>query len=458
MLNMSKRLEAEVSQVLPYAENTIYSPKLFFHNPNTEFALQITNIYSLDIEQHFLESYMGKYKLEVGVNINQYNQLLENIQDLECTLVLYPYSLLFQSVVTEDEPLIFNMRAIFDKVDLSTVVSAKTIGDHDTLGAKEPTTVNQASVHIKLPVYLVEPEVYNTRHMQINGILHNVTVSDAIHWAAYQFGFEEINVVPPDNTDTYGNFVIPPMQDIASFFPFLQKTFGVYSKGLGYFITNKTLYVYPQFDTNLEHTHSGSIIHLLNIPRGTFPSSEGYSRYIDEDLWIVSTTDAHANNTSTKGVENEGNVHVSLNPDNNRDEGVVVKPDGTVYRDESNITILQNVNSRSANSNSQVLKYSGERSNIYNSTAEMSAYNGTYMNTGWVRAKPCSILPGQSVVYHYDDTNDEFAVLTGRVLAVTYGSQILPSPKGSEILLTFMSVIYMFLELNPKYDGSEELP
>ena len=456
MRGMSKRLEDEVDAVLPYSTFTIYEPRLTFYNPNTEFKLAVSNIYYFDIEQNFVESYMSKYKLEIAINIGQYNQLLENIQDLECTLILYPYSLVYKSILTEIDPIILNMKAMFDKVDLSTITTAKTIGEQDVLGAKEPSSANQAAIQLKLPVYLVEPEVYNTRHTQINGILHNVTMNDAIHWAAYQFGFENINVVDPDNTNTYQDLVIPPMQDIASIFPYLQRTFGIYSKGLGYFITNKTLYVYPQFDISIDNSHTDSVVHIINVPKGNYPSCESYSRHIDEDLWIVSTTNANVNDTSTKGVENEGNVHVSVNPDNSRDDGVTVDKDGTITRNPENITVLQNAVSESMNTDSQILKFSGERSNIYNSTSEMSAYNGIYLNTGWVRAEPCAISPGQPAIYHFDATDDDFITLHGRIMGVTYNSQILPSTAGSEILLTFMSTIYLFLELNPKRNDKKE--
>jgi hypothetical protein len=128
---MSKRLENEVDAVLPYCDFTTYFPKLVFHNPNTEFELRVTDIYAFDIQQNFIDSYMSEYKLEISVNIAEYNQLLENIQDLECTLVLYPYSSVYQRIVTSIEPIIFKTRAIFNKVDLSTIVGIKNLGEQN---------------------------------------------------------------------------------------------------------------------------------------------------------------------------------------------------------------------------------------------------------------------------------------------------------------------------------------
>ena len=72
-------------------------------------------------------------------------------------------------------------------------------------------------------MYLIDPAACDTRHIKINAILHDVTIEDVLHWAAYQFGFTRVNMVKPTNTIKYSNLVIPPMQSIATLFPYLQQ-------------------------------------------------------------------------------------------------------------------------------------------------------------------------------------------------------------------------------------------
>lgn len=454
MQRISKRLESEIDKVLEYREFTVYKPKLVLHNPNTEYKEVITLIDKFDIEQDFLESYMTKYTLNVQITYSQYLQLQKNAQDLECTMILYPYDTLTSSDVLELPPLIINTKVIMNKVDLSKALNNKTLGTEKIVDSASYPTPESAELTMTIPLYLVDPGIYDTRHIQINAILHNVTVEDVINWAAYQFGFEKIHIVPPTNKIRYGNLVIPPMKSIASLFPYLQETFGIYSNGLGYFIMNDELYMYPQFDKDTNNTYTDKFIHIVNAPKGQYPGMDSYSRVIDGDQWIVSITDTNVEDATIKGTENDGNVHVSSNPDNSRDGGVVINKDGSVVRPAENITVIQNTNSNPMKSKAQVLKYVGQRTNIFTTTAQLAANDGVYMNTGWVRAKPLALLPGQCVLYHYDDKGDDYTVRKGRVLKVAYHSSLLPCNSGTDRLISFMSVIYIYLEPDIQQDTS----
>lgn len=446
MQQISKRLEAEIDKVLEYREFTVYKPKLVFHNPNTEYKETVDWINAFTIEQDFLDSYMTKYTLNIQVTYSQYLQLQKNAQDLECTIILYPYDTLTSSTVVELPPTIIKTKVIMDKIDLSKAVNNKTLGTEHKEDSASYRTPALAELTMNIPVYLVDPGIYDTRHMQINAILHNVTVEDVINWAAYQFGFEKIHIVKPTNTIKYNNLVIPPMQDIGSLFPYLQRTFGIYSTGLGYFVMGDELYMYPQYDKDINNSYTNKFIHIINAPKGQYHGADSYSRVIDGDQWIVSITSSNVEDATIKGTENDGNVHVSSNPDNSRDGGVVINKNGKVVRPADNITVIQNTNSNPMRSKAQVLKYVGQRSNIFTTTTQLAANDGVYMNTGWVRAKPMSLLPGQCVLYHYDDKGDDYTVRKGRILKVSYNSKLEQCNSGTDRLISFMSVIYIYLE------------
>ena len=256
MQHISKRLEAEINKVLEYGEFTVYKPKLVFHNPNTEYKETVDWINAFDIEQDFLDSYMTKYTLNIQVTYSQYLQLQKNAQDLECTIILYPYDTLTSTEVVKLPPTIIKTKVIMNKIDLSKAFNNKTLGTEHKEDSAAARTPALAELTMNIPVYLVDPGIYDTRHMQINAILHNVTVEDVINWAAYQFGFEKIHIVKPTNTIRYNNLVIPPMQDIGSLFPYLQRTFGIYSTGLGYFVMGDELYMYPQYDKVINNSYT----------------------------------------------------------------------------------------------------------------------------------------------------------------------------------------------------------
>lgn len=446
MQHISKRLEAEINKVLEYGEFTVYKPKLVFHNPNTEYKETVDWINAFDIEQDFLDSYMTKYTLNIQVTYSQYLQLQKNAQDLECTIILYPYDTLTSTEVVKLPPTIIKTKVIMNKIDLSKEFNNKTLGTEHKEDSAAARTPALAELTMNIPVYLVDPGIYDTRHMQINAILHNVTVEDVINWAAYQFGFEKIHIVKPTNTIRYNNLVIPPMQDIGSLFPYLQRTFGIYSTGLGYFVMGDELYMYPQYDKDINNSYTNKFIHIINAPKGQYHGTDSYSRLIDGDQWIVSITSTNVEDATIKGTENDGNVHVSSNPDNSRDGGVVINKNGKVVRPADNITVIQNTNSNPMRSKAQVLKYVGQRSNIFTTTTQLAANDGVYMNTGWVRAKPMSLLPGQCVLYHYDDKGDDYTVRKGRILKVSYNSKLEQCNSGTDRLISFMAVIYAYLE------------
>lgn len=446
MQHISKRLEAEINKVLEYGEFTVYKPKLVFHNPNTEYKETVDWINAFDIEQDFLDSYMTKYTLNIQVTYSQYLQLQKNAQDLECTIILYPYDTLTSTEVVKLPPTIIKTKVIMNKIDLSKAFNNKTLGTEHKEDSAAARTPALAELTMNIPVYLVDPGIYDTRHMQINAILHNVTVEDVINWAAYQFGFEKIHIVKPTNTIRYNNLVIPPMQDIGSLFPYLQRTFGIYSTGLGYFVMGDELYMYPQYDKDINNSYTNKFIHIINAPKGQYHGTDSYSRLIDGDQWIVSITSTNVEDATIKGTENDGNVHVSSNPDNSRDGGVVINKNGKVVRPADNITVIQNTNSNPMRSKAQVLKYVGQRSNIFTTTTQLAANDGVYMNTGWVRAKPMALLPGQCVLYHYDDKGDDYTVRKGRILKVSYNSKLEQCNSGTDRLISFMAVIYAYLE------------
>ena len=145
-------------------------------------------------------------------------------------------------------------------------------------------------------------------------------------------------------------------------------------------------------------------------------------------------------------------VHVSTNPDNSRDRGVVINKDGSVIRSAENITVIQNTNSNPMKSKALVPKYVGQRTNIFTTTAQLAANDGVYMNTGWIKAKPLSLLPGQCLLYHYDDKGDDYAVRKGRILKVKYQSSLIPCNSGGERLISFMGIIYAYLEPDVQQD------
>ena len=449
---LSTRLNAEVTKVTDGTEVGVFLPRCVIHNPNTGFKFTPRYVVALDIIQNFAESYMDATQVVIRINPTEYKNIIDNSCDLECTITLTPVNERSGSEILSQKPIIIKGSVVLkDQQDISKMIGANAIPNNadkpdltDTPGKNEFTS--------DFTFHLIDKASYALRHTQVNSILTGVTIEQVLHWVAQQMSIETIKIVPPDNTQTYDNFVIPVM-DISTVFNFIQKRYGIYSKGMSYYFTNNTLYIYPQFDTDSNNSTESGILRLISVPENWLAGNDHYHLTVDDDLWVVSNTKKKMIALGSVGEENTGNVHVSANTDNQRDKSVIINTDGTVTRAASNLSVIQASNKKSSvNSTSQNFKYVGQRSNIYQSTSEMAANNGSMLGCGWAQALPRSIPPGQVVSYQYDDVNQKFASQKGRVQSVAYTSVTQPHSTDGIFWLTFNARLNVFLDPDKSTD------
>jgi hypothetical protein len=271
-------------------------------------------------------------------------------------------------------------------------------------------------------------------------------MEQVLHWSAQQFQVDKPKIITPDNPQTYDNFIIPFM-GIDKLYNFLQNRYGIYAKGMGYYFSEDELYIYPQFDTDRNKNTTDGIVRIISVPEGSYLGMDCYHAKIDDDLWILSNSNKSMQSLNAVGEENSGNVHVTANTDNQRDRSVVINKDGSVTRDKSSLTVVQMSNKAGAmNASSQNIKYCGQRSNIYQSTSEMAANNGTVLACEWNMAIPRSIKPGQIVTYQYDDTNSGFSSQKGRIMNVEYRAIKQHPHTDGTFILTFSANLTVFID------------
>ena len=442
--SVSTRLKAEMDTVTSSTNTGVFLPTCVIHNPNTGFKFTPRYIVGLDIIQDFHESYLDATQVVIRINPSEYKEIIENSLDLECTIALTPVDPTTGRAVFRQKPIYIKGSVIIrDQQDPSKVINANAIPDNDDTETNSPGRNEYTS---DFTFHIIDKGSYALRHTQLNTILTGVTIEQVLHWVAQQLSIETIKIVPPDNTQTYGNFIIPVM-DASKVFNFIQNRYGIYSKGLGYYYSENTLYVYPQYDTDNNNSTENGIVRLISAPENWLLGNDHYHTYVDDDLWVVSNSRKDMISLNSVGEENTGNVHVSANTDNQRDQSVVINTDGTVTRSASSLSVIQASNKKgSVSSTSSNFKYVGQRSNIYQSTAEMSANNGSMLSCGWGMALPKAIKPGQVVTYQYDDANMRFTAQNGRILRVQYTSTTQPMQKSGTFMLTFSAALGVFLD------------
>lgn len=453
IVQFSERLKNKISEALSGTESCVFAPLCIFSNPDTGYKYTCRFITDLIFVQDFLGAYMDNIQVTFNVTPDELREMLSNMQNLECTLILRPVNDSSFQLIPEQESIIYETKVfIDDQVDLAKKFNINAFGVGDN---NEKQIFEQSAATFPYTVHLIEHDAYNMRHVQLNSMFNDTDVESILHWSSQCFGAENVQIVPPNNKHKYSNLIIPPMHDISSLYPFLQERYGIYSKGLGYYFSDKTLYIYPAFDTDRNTSPVEGVVHILNAPEKYFLGMNRYHCKKDDDILLVSVTRADVKPLNTEGSENFGNVHVSVNADGTRDNFMKIGNDGKVTRNTKDITMIQMQNSAgNMNGSMQNMHYQGERSNIYVSTSKMAAYDGTLLRTGWLKAIPRLLKPGQNICYHFDETGSDYKVQDGRILRVVYTGK-LHSGSVNETWMTFSANIEA--KLDPDFKSEEEI-
>ena len=439
-IDCSKRLQEKIKEAVSGKDSCVFSTECILHNPNTGFKYTARYVKGVNIVQEFIKSYMDQMQVEIEVTPREYEEITQNLQDMELTLTLTPMDVRYLHELYDQDPLIFKLKVVTEEQqDLEKKYNPNLFGDSTKETEVEShMTEGQHVTTVPYQFYCVEPEAYELRHKQANALATDADMNSTVSWLLQQFNASEVRMVPPNNEQKYQNLVLPPMQDISTILPYMQQRYGVYSKGLGYYFTNKIFYIFPIFDTDSSTSPTDYTLHIINAPEKYFLGLDRYHNKIDNEIFLASVSGVEISPLNVTGTENEGNTHISLNADKLRDNAAPVSPDGKVERQKNDITTVALANTGgNARSDMQNIKYTGENTNVYNSTSELAAMNGSILSTGWIRAVPRLIEPGMNVIYHYDSKGGVYKTHKGRILQVAYSGQTHPSEDGKKGWISF---------------------
>ena len=451
MLSVSSRLAGRISKAMGGDEHAGFRAKLILQNPDAEYRKVITLVSSVTIVQDFLHSYMDQIAVSVQMTPEDYRAMYANSTNLEATLMLNPCDLRTRSQVADQPPIIFETRVLVDKLqDMDKIANPNLTADAKSGEAIAPY---QHDILMTVDLQLMDKGCYDTRRVKLNATFTECDVESVIHWVGGHLGAEKCSVVPPDNKQTYKNLVVDPFKDISNIFPFLQARYGIYSKGLGYYYTDKTLYVYPAYDHDRNTSTISNICNIVGVTEPSFRGNHVYHNRVEDDIWIMSLHNS-IDNISQRSSENAGNVTMSLNPETSLHKAAKLCGDGVLRRDSSDLTVIQAQNTKS-NTTDKMLNanYQVSTSNVYAATSKMAAGDAVMLSSVWDLAMPKSITPGMHCVYHYDAHAGDFKVHTGRVLSVVYkGFSLKDTGDTANPILRFVADILAHLSPEQQSD------
>lgn len=414
LVKPGKKLETIANKILDSTSSTQLISKCLIYSPTNE-KVQITLPYfhTLKIKQQFSFAYTDEITFDVTFPMEDFLVVLQNAQDLRLMVSFHQVIHTSTKVIDNITPIQLNYRVIISNADelLKQLTRQELIVTTET-GKLE-------SVHGRLhrmTLQLIESDIYEIRHKQFNGLLKNVTMKDAIYYCANLLGITNISMVEPDNTRVYSSLSLPPMLDISTAFDFLQDRYGIYSKGLVYYYTNKMLYIYPGFETSPK---TETVVNIYNVPESSYMSAPGY-HYFDEggNIHILCNQKVDAKNLAAQSVENKGNYKIALRTDMALDHVRTVQGDKGTFQKDNALSCGMTAN-RGMVSDVKNAKYETSSNNAFKMASDLVKMDCIILVSGWSKALPYLIKPGTKVIYHYEDLS-VYTTRTGIIEELDY--------------------------------------
>lgn len=255
---------------------------------------------------------------QLHITIKDALLILRNYKDIHCALTLTRVHKSYFYPITELQPFEYDFLVIIDNAEdllkeLSKAeLTAKKTNDEQS-GADNTDRILGRKIEIVMQ--LVTQEEHDLRLSQMNAILNNTTIENVILFRSEYSKYKNVNLYPPDNQKVYSTVTLPPMQNIATVFDFIQERYGIYAKGLEYYFTQGTLYIYPGLETNPE-AETKKILHIYNVPKNNYEGSDGYYAYdADDNIHLLCNQEIRLVNNAQKSSENTGSNFVALRND-----------------------------------------------------------------------------------------------------------------------------------------------
>ena len=442
--DISSTMKDKIEEIMSYKRDShIYNIKAYIKSTTTDdINFEIDQVFRLDIDRDFENTFTDFVNLEFRVRKQQYIQMMKHSENLTCIIEVYSWS---EDTEMTDLPVftLKKMMLLRDKKDLYKVLPPAMVDAQET---EDPETEEQADQAISMSAQLTDPVVYNMGHIKLNAIYRNTTIGNVIKYSSKQFGAAACNLVMPDNSRKYVNFIIPPMHGIDTFYNFLQdsKGKGVYNKGLSYYVLDDILYVYPKYEVDIKSERCN---HFYNIPMmrlqedisGNIFKDGNWHMLVPENVEDIDNVDAN--------LENNGNGLLVHHLDSVIDDSIET-PEGFKYNVFPENTSMEYLESkRGMTKDMYSPRFERSYDNPFKVRASMAANELIDMRLRVNHLSFDVFKPGDRCEYHYDGDNNIFHTKTGLVTKV-HMAMTLANATNNNTLFCLSTDIDMLVDSN----------
>jgi len=351
----------------------------------------------LSIHQDPVNHYADVIKIFFSLSLEDYIKTLKVYQDLRCNLFILNHYETNTGDFQEKPGVKIDRMLIFEnKDDLFKTFQKSDIMSDDQLIKTEAQTAKRMVVHGEL----IDDLVFEARKQTTSFVCRNgATVEQVLHFLAGRLNPKFKCILAPDNETKYDNLVVPGMLSFPEVLQYIDKRYGIYNYGLGYYWTEDTIFIYPLYNTNPEI--SPYVVHIYFVGENNMAGGQNYHTYENDCYHILTNHKPTSSQLMEKGAENIGNGFIvqrsSLIFDKWR---VQEEGDFTIIKD--GLIRMQVDNPNTMSKFSHKLKFVYGEDKLAECRASLSIINGTVTNIKWDHAVPFIIKPGWKLVYHYD--------------------------------------------------------
>jgi len=447
MIVSTKILADMVTKIINTDQSNVMALSLYIYSASSQFSIDKCMIEHFELIKKFGGNTTNDIQVKINLTPAQIAELIKNQTNLLASLIIEYVDSASGNIRFSDPPYTATFRVlIHNPDDLNKKYGATVYNDTNPLADKTKGTNRITESLLQLDLQLVRPEEYSMNKAHYHGMMTDTTIDKAIHFVASMMKVPKLDLIPPDNTAEYKHMIIPPEHgDFNKLFDYLQEQYGIYSKGLNYFMDDQTLFIYPAYETRLNRS---SKLTILKVGVGAYGGATNYHKLEGSHLTIVSNSDTEQKTLSSVSAENNGNSQLFMKADTMIDGQI----DHNTMTVKSTSVSASNKSDNSIQQTSAVVKYSQPTINLYSKVSKMASGEGETVKLSWPYCRLNLIEPGMPCVYVYDE-KEMLVQKYGIVDDVKY-TVSRTVKKGEEYIYSATAAISIRLEINHEnYSG-----
>lgn len=417
-LALSQAMQDSIKKITSnekYKESNIFNISASFRsNKDAKFSYDAINIQELAITQDFINNIVDLIDITFYISPSELLAILAVEQELTCTLKLSKFDKYTSK--SSIAPLFIKQYKVVIKNKQDVL---KIFNKNDIIPASEAMrTEAQQSNLFKVTFQLIDETSYLIRKRKVNFIGRDMTIKDAILLIANLMDIKKISLVPVHNQNKYTNLIIPPVMELSNIFLYLQnhRDYGIYEKGLGYYFTDETLYIYPAFET--EPT-TPICAHIYYIGPNKMEGLDNYSVIESNTVNIIANKTSNVMELSALGIENIGNNFLTQNLNKIIDNNYDIDDSSILDIKKYNTQVIANMATKGIVNKPIQPVFTTSSGTYFGIKSEMARYNRSLISVGWQHANLFTFKPGWAINYHYDNMGS-YSTRTGICEQVKY--------------------------------------